>query len=134
VAARLLARASLTEAALRERLVSRGYQPETAARAVTRCRELGYVSDERLALDRARALRTRGAGSLKIADDLRGRGLAEELVAAAVEESREDEPEISWARRVLERAGEPRGARAWRLLASHGFAEEIIAELLGDAG
>jgi regulatory protein len=134
VAARLLARASLTEAGLRERLVSRGYQPETAACAVTRCRELGYVSDERLAHDRARALRMRGAGSLKIADDLRGRGLAEALVAAAVEASRDGEPEISWARRTLERAGEPRGARAWRLLAARGFVEEIITELLGDPG
>jgi len=134
VAARLLARASLTEAALRERLVARGYQPETAARTVTRCRELGYVSDERLARDRARALRMRGAGSLKIADDLRGRGLAEALVAAAVEASREGEAEISWERRALERAGELRGARAWRLLASRGFVEEIIAELHGDSG
>jgi len=134
VAARLLARASLTEAALRERLVARGYQPETVVRTVTRCRELGYVSDERLALDRARALRMRGAGSLKIADDLRGRGLPEALVAAAVEASREGEAEISWARRALERAGQPRGGRAWRLLASRGFVEEIIADLLGEPG
>src|SRR5262249_56148322 len=98
VASRLLARASLTEAALRDRLERRGYQPETAARAVTRCRELGYVSDERLAFDRARALRLRGAGSLKIADDLRARGLAEGLVAAAVEASPDGAPQGSGAR------------------------------------
>ncbi len=79
-------------------------------------------------------LRVRGAGSLKIADDLRGRGLAEALIVAAVEASLEGESEVSWARRVLERAGEPRGARAWRLLASRGFGEELIAELLGDPG
>jgi len=130
----MLARATLTEATLHHRLVSRGYQPETAARAVTRCRELGYVSDERLALDRARVLRMRGAGSLKIEDDLRGRGLPEALVTAAVEASLEGEPEISWARRALERAGEPCGARAWRLLAARGFAEEIVEELLGEPG
>jgi len=134
VASRLLARASLTEAALRDRLERRGYQPETAARAVTRCRELGYVSDERLAFDRARTLRLRGAGSLRIADDLRARGLPEGLIAAAVEASLEGEREVSWARRVLDRAGEPRGARAWRLLASRGFVEEVIEELLGDPG
>lgn len=92
------------------------------------------MSDERLAFDRARTLRMRGAGSLKIADDLRGRGLAEALIAAAVEASMEGEPEASWARRVLERAGDPRGARAWRLLASRGFVEETIAELLGEPG
>ena len=128
----MLARAALTEATLRDRLVSRGYQPETAARAVARCRELGYVSDERLAFDRAHALRMRGAGTLKIADDLRARGLDEALVVAAVEGSREGEPEIAWARRALARAGEPRGARAWRLLASRGFGENVITELLGE--
>ncbi|HJW70953.1 MAG TPA: RecX family transcriptional regulator, partial [Candidatus Binatia bacterium] len=88
VAARLLAHSALTEAALRERLRAKGYQPETAARTVARCRELGYVSDERLALDRARALRARGAGSLKIAADLAARGLSDVLVATAVEASR----------------------------------------------
>jgi regulatory protein len=128
----MLARAALTEATLRDRLVRRGYQQETAARAVTRCRELGYVSDERLAFDRARALRRRGSGSLKIADDLRGRGLAEDLVAAAVEASREGESEVAWARRALEHAGDPRGGRGWRLLASRGFVEDVIVELLGE--
>ena len=128
----MLARAALTEATLRDRLVSRGYQPETAARAVTRCRELGYVSDERLAFDRARVLRRRGSGSLKIADDLRGRGLAADLVAAAVEASREGESEVAWARRALEHAGDPRGGRGWRLLASRGFLEDVIMELLGE--
>src|SRR4030095_6390608 len=37
VAARLLARASLTEAALRARLVAEGYQQATADRTVARC-------------------------------------------------------------------------------------------------
>ena len=128
----MLARAALTEATLHDRLVSRGYQPETATRAVTRCRELGYVSDERLALDRARTLRRRGWGSLKIGDDLRGRGLAEDLVTAAVEASREGESEVAWARRALEHAGDPRGPRGWRLLASRGFVEDVIVEVLGE--
>jgi SOS response regulatory protein OraA/RecX len=130
----MLGRAALTEATLHDRLVSRGYQPKTAARAVTRCRELGYVSDERLALDRARVLRRRGSGSLKITDDLRGRGLAEDLVTAAVEASREGESEVAWARRALEGAGDLCGVRAWRLLTARGFAEEIVEDLLGERG
>jgi regulatory protein len=132
VAARLLARAALTEAALRDRLLARGYQPETATRIVARCRELGYVSDERLALDRARTLRARGAGSLKIAADLAARGLSEALVASAVESSRAGEPEEAWARRVLARAGQPVGARAWRLLAARGFPEDVLSDVVGD--
>jgi SOS response regulatory protein OraA/RecX len=132
VAARLLARAPLTEAVLRGRLVAMGYQPATAARTVARCRELGYASDERLAFERARTLRVRGAGSLKIAADLAARGLPDALIASAVEASRDGDGELGWARRALERAGEPRGAGAWRLLAARGFPEETIADLLGE--
>ena len=132
VAARLLARSGLTEAALQDRLVAKGYQRETAARTVARCRELGYVSDERLALDRARTLRARGAGSLKIAADLAARGLSDDLVATAVESSRAGEPEEAWARRALAGAGQPRGGRAWRLLAGRGFPEEVLCDVLGE--
>jgi SOS response regulatory protein OraA/RecX len=132
VAARLLARSGLTEAALQDRLVARGYQPETAARTVARCRELGYVSDERLALDRARTLRARGAGSLKIAADLAARGLSDNLVATAVESSRAGESEEAWARRALASAGQLIGGRAWRLLAGRGFPEEVLCDVLGD--
>ena len=133
VAARLLAHAALTEAALRDRLLAKGYQAETATRTVTRCRELGYVSDERLALDRARALRARGAGSLKIAADLAARGLSDGLVATAVEASRAGDSEEAWARRVLARAGQPTGPRAWRFLAGRGFSEEVLCDVLGES-
>ena len=128
----MLARAALTEAALCERLRAKGYQPATATRTVARCRELGYVSDERLALDRARTLRARGAGGLKIAADLAARGLSEALVASAVEASLAGEPEEAWARRALASAGQPVGARAWRLLAGRGFPEEVLSDVVGD--
>jgi SOS response regulatory protein OraA/RecX len=132
VAARLLARGALSERALRERLVARGYQPATAERTVMRCRELGYANDERLAFERARSLRIRGAGSLRITADLVARGLPDGLVAAAVEASCEGHPERMWAERVLERAGSPRGVRAWRLLTSRGFPDELVADLVGE--
>lgn len=131
VAATLLRAAARTEAELEARLVAKGYQPATARAAVERCRELGWVSDARLAHDRARTLRLRGAGSLKIAADLEGRALPGDLVAAAVDASREDEPESVWAARALERAGVPHGPKAWRLLAARGFPEDVIAAVLG---
>jgi SOS response regulatory protein OraA/RecX len=132
VAARLLARVPLTEAALHEQLVAKGYQHGTAARTVARCRELGYADDERLAFERARTMRARGAGSLKIAADLTARGLPEHLIAAAIEASLDGDPERAWAERALAQAGAPVGARAWRLLASRGFPEEVVSDLLGE--
>lgn len=132
VAAGILRRSARTEAELEARLTARGYQRTTAAAAVARCRELGWVGDERLALDRARSLRQRGAGCLKIAADLGARGLPESLVEHAVEESRDGRSEADWARGALERSPDREGARAWHLLASRGFPEDVITDVLGE--
>ena len=127
----MLAHAPRTEAELHARLVAKGYQPGTAAATVARCRELGYVGDEKYAYERARSMRLRGAGSLKITADLEARELPEAMIAAAVEASLENIPEIDWAKRALGK-GRASGPAAWRLLASRGFPEEVIADLLGD--
>ncbi|HSV07103.1 MAG TPA: RecX family transcriptional regulator [Candidatus Binatus sp.] len=126
----MLTRAPRTEAELEERLVARGYQRATAAATVARCRELGYVGDEAYARERARALRARGWGSLRIVADLGARGLPSDLVDAAVDASRNDEPEIEWARRAAGRLADAR--RTWRLLLSRGFPEDVLVELLGE--
>jgi regulatory protein len=133
-----LTRAPRTEAELEARLVARGYQRATAAATVARCRELGYVGDAAYARERARGLRARGWGSLRIGAELEARGLPEGLAERAVDETREGLAEREWARRSLVRArlAEPRTpaerTRAWRLLAARGFAPEVIADLLGD--
>jgi SOS response regulatory protein OraA/RecX len=129
VAAGILRRAPRTAHELEARLVELGYRPETAAATVERCVELGWVNDVVLAVDRARALRLRGHGSLRIVAELEARGVAEAAIAAAVEESRAGESEAAWARRALR--GERNPARAWRLLASRGFAEEVALDVLG---
>jgi SOS response regulatory protein OraA/RecX len=110
--------------------VALGYRAATAAAAVARCRELGWVGDAAFAHERARSLRARGAGSLRIEADLLGRGLPETLVGEAVDASRGGEPEHAWARRAL-------GARydrdrAWRFLAARGFPEDVITDVLGE--
>jgi regulatory protein len=130
VAARWLRHAPRTEAELEARLLAIGYRRETAAATVARCRELGWVGDAAYARERARALRTRGHGCLRIEAELTARGLPDALVAEAVEASREGEPEIAWARRALR--GERDRARAWRLLIARGFPEEVVESLLGD--
>lgn len=112
-----------------------GYRPATAAATVARCRELGWVGDATYACDRARALRLRGAGSLRIAADLDARGLPPPLVERAVAESLDGTPEREWARLALERmqARTPtKRPRAWRLLASRGFPEDVIVDLLDE--
>ena len=126
----MLVRAPRTEAELEARLVALGYRRETATATVARCRDLGYVGDARFAAERARSLRARGAGSLRIEADLAARGLSDALIAAAVEDSREGLREIDWARRALART--PRRGNAWRFLAGRGFPEDVIVDLVGD--
>jgi len=98
--------------------------------AVVRCRELRWVGDADFARERARTLRRRGAGSLRIASDLAARGLSEALVDEAVAASCDGEPETAWARRSL--GDRPAGPAAWRFLAGRGFPEDVIADVLGD--
>ena len=134
VAARLLARRPLTTTELEARLVAMGYQARTASGVVARAVELRWLDDENLAHDRARALRARGAGPLRIAADLESRGLPAALIEAAVAASRDGRSEGEWAEQALAEAGlveRLAPARAWRLLVQRGFPEEVVARLLG---
>lgn len=133
----MLARAPRTEAELETRLVDLGYRSVTAATTVERCRELGYVGDATYARERARTLRARGCGELRIAADLGARGLPESLIAVAIDESREGLSEKDLARRTLGRRADDLSTpqarlRAWRLLAGRGYTEEVVADVVGD--
>jgi len=133
VAARLLARRPMTTIELEARLVAMGYQARTASGVVARARELGWLDDETLALDRARALRARGAGALKIGADLGQRGVPPAAIDVAVEASREGREEHECATAALARAGivpAESPARAWRFLLQRGFGEEVATRLV----
>ena len=130
-AANLLRRAPMSEAALAGRLVGKGYRAATAAATVARCRELAWIDDAAFAHDRARTLRQRGAGSLKITADLERHGVPNGLIDQAVRASLEGESESDWARRAVQQSGcgdDP--ARAWRLLAGRGFSEEVVSDVV----
>jgi len=125
IAAKVLARGPRTEAELAARLEKIGYSAAKVAATVARCRELRYVDDAAVAMDRARTLRARGAGSLRIATELEARGVPDVLVSAALEESLEGETEAHWAERALARQRlDVRDAharmRAWRLTFADG--------------
>ena len=87
------------------------------------------MGDLAFAHERARALRARGAGSLRIEADLAARGLSETLIAGAIEASREGQSEREWVQRALR--GTRDRARAWRLLVSRGFPEDVVEAVIG---
>jgi SOS response regulatory protein OraA/RecX len=127
-AARSLARRDLTEKELAERLTRAQVAPAARSEAVGRLAQAGAVDDERVARTRAEVLAERGAGDALIRHDLAGRGIAKELVAAAVGAL---EPEVARAVRIVERRGSSLGTV--RHLARKGFSEESIEGTCGEA-
>jgi regulatory protein len=120
-AARALSRRDRSEAELAAELARRGVDEPRRAEAVETMRSLGYLDDARYATSRACALAERGYGDEGIRWDLEGRGLARELVEAAVAEL---EPESARAHAVAARLGG--GSRAARALAAKGFSTDSI--------
>jgi regulatory protein len=84
VAADLLSRRAWTQAELVRRLIRRGAPPDVAATVVTDLVRRGHVDDAALAQHFAQTRAARGYGVARIAADLRARGVAADLVTAAV--------------------------------------------------
>jgi SOS response regulatory protein OraA/RecX len=127
-AARSLARRDLTEQELTERLTRAEVAPAARSEAMGRLARAGAVDDGRFARSRAEVLADRGAGDAFIRHDLTGRGIAEELVEAAIGAL---EPEAARAARIVERRGS--SLRTARHLAHKGFSEESIQTACGEA-
>ncbi|MDO3377440.1 regulatory protein RecX [Geoalkalibacter halelectricus] len=85
LAVRLLSARDRSAAELRAALQRRGVAAELIEQVLDRCRELGYLDDQRFARERARALLRSGrAAGTKILLDLRRRGIDDDLAAAAL--------------------------------------------------
>jgi regulatory protein len=124
-AGRALSRRDRSAAELDARLQSRGVRPSERASAVETLVRLGYVDDERVAVDRAVSLASRGFGDAAIRFDLEGRGIDGELITAALERV---DPETERARAILARSVSDQ--KAARTLAAKGFSPEAIEEAM----
>ena len=122
-AARALARRDLSERELGERLQRSRVAPAVRDEAVARLAGVGLVDDDRLARRRAELLAERGSGDALIRHDLAGRGIAGEVVEAALAGL---EPEHARAARILRARGP--SLKTVRYLARKGFSEESIGD------
>ena len=120
-ASRLLARRDLTEQGLDAELQRRRVAPAARRATVSRLRQAGAVDDARLAHRRAEVLARRGAGNLLIRADLESRGVAAELVEAAVEALPAERDRVQAI--VSTRGSGPATAR---YLARRGFDDDAI--------
>lgn len=136
-ALRLLARREHSRAELRRKLephVEEGVDLDALLDDFTK---RGWLSEERFVEQTVRA-KARRFGPMKIAHLLRGKGIGEEGIAAALAQARAGEPEAmeaAWRARfgrLPEDAAEK--ARQVRFLQGRGFALESILKLLRDRG
>lgn len=122
---------------LRSRRDARDVDPELIERVVEELAEAGLQSDERCAEMLVYARAQRGNGPLRIRADLRDAGIASELADPLLEAEEDAWPER--LRSLAERrfgAEAPADAREWgrraRFLASRGFPEGMVRDVLGD--
>jgi len=110
-----------TTAELDARLEQRGIGEAEREQALETLERIGYVDDERFARSRAERLVERGSGDALIRYDLEQRGVAAEIVEAALAGL---EPERERAARIVERRGP--GDKTARYLAARGFGEDAL--------
>jgi regulatory protein len=120
-AIRALRHRDFSTAEIDARLARRGVGEAAREQALETLERVGYVDDERFARTRAEQLAARGSGDALIRHDLEQRGVAAEVVEAALEAL---EPERERAQRlVAQRGATPKTAR---YLAARGFGEEAL--------
>jgi regulatory protein len=100
----LLTGRDYSQAELRRRLLDKGFAPAGVDAALQRCLELGYLDDNRFALNRATSLMTQGrAVGQRILLDLRQRGISEDVACQALAKACEDCDESTLLRSLLQR-------------------------------
>lgn len=126
VAVRALRRQDLSEQGIAERLARASVAPAAVEESLAVLARSGLVDDARFARTRAGTLAERAYGDAAIRHDLDRRGVAQDVIEAALESL---ETEVERARRLVERRGPGPGTA--RYLASKGFGEEALETAAG---
>ena len=129
-ALRLLARREHTGQELESKLSPHAGSSEDLKGLLTGLKQKNQLSEERFAEERARQL-SRKYGAARIRQDLRSKGVSDELINRVTGEG-----ELERARAILERkyrsvaATREEKAKRMRFMQSRGFSSEIIFKLL----
>jgi regulatory protein len=134
-ALRLLARREHTRQELENRLSPHAGSSAELQSLISGLRQKNQLSEERFAEGRARQL-ARKYGAARIRQDLKAKGVSEELISRFSS----SENEMQKAKEILERkyrtppATREEKAKRMRFLQSRGFSSEIIFKLLSSRG
>jgi len=129
-ALRLLARREHTRQELENKLSPHATSSEDLQSLISGLQQKNQLSEERFAEERARSL-SRKYGAARIRQDLRAKGVSDELISRVTGEG-----ELERARAILERkyrsvaTTREEKAKRMRFMQSRGFSSEIIFKLL----
>jgi regulatory protein len=132
---RFLSRRDHTCNELAVKLRQKGFDRSAIDGALARCRELGYLDDQKTAMVIAGHLVENGYGPLRIRQTLGKKGLDDVVIEKAMIRCGNEESQIHSARRMLgkkrshlSREADPwkRRQKAYRFLAGRGFSSAVI--------
>jgi regulatory protein len=139
---RLLGIRSHSERELRSKLIAGRFSPEVVDDVIEKCVSLGYLNDETFSRERVRYLGiAKLVGNLKIALDLKERGIASDIRREAIADIDREFDEKERIRRLLRKrqrvnnaglADEKQKARVIRNLMSRGFPFAMIMETINE--
>lgn len=133
-------RREYTAAELRQRLLDRGYSPDTADDCVARLTKDGTLDDRRVASLHLRTARDiKGRGRLRIERELVQRGVAPPLARELLADLPKDDDQTQIARiltrkRVPARLSLAERRRIFQHLLRRGFPADAIGKALGNRG
>lgn len=138
---RQLAMGPRTRRQLADKLRERGCEPEVASRVLDRMGEVGLVDDEAYAEMFVRSHQeTKGLASDALRHELRGKGVADEVIAAALEEidpeHEKEQARALVARRLRTMRGLDRDVQTRRLasfLARKGYGSGVSYQVIREA-
>ena len=131
----LLARREHSEYELTLKLTRKGHPPEEVAAVLADLKVQGLLSDERFTESLVNSRRERGYGPLRISQDLRSKGVAQELVERWIDANDPQWLDVLRAVWTKKFGGEqPNSYKEWarqaRFLQSRGFSSEQIRQVV----
>jgi regulatory protein len=119
-------------------LAARSIDSSLVTSLIARCTQEGWLDDAACARLWAGTLRERGYALSAIHTQLQEQGLADAVIAPALDRLRKEADDARWAAELVRRKRLARGPQARpqqvaRWLAQRGFDEEMIAEVVSDS-
>jgi regulatory protein len=125
-----LERSARTEAEIRERLRRTGFAEDVAEQTLDRLRDAGLVDDADYAERYLEVLTAKGRGSRRISDEMRRKGLPDDVVKARIDEDVSRESETAAAFAIAERLFEKLGGPAAAVAETEDGKREIMQKIL----